>query len=118
MSAPTVQLDTVTVERGWRDKAACRFADPAEFAPTISTPQARHHHVERAQREAAARRWCASCPVITSCSAMADANGEEGLWGGSLRRKDHHIGRYVADQLISEAPASRRTRNYGEVRGS
>lgn len=115
MTAPTVGLDSVTVERDWRDRAACRSADPAEFAPTISTPQARHHHVERAQREAAARRWCASCPVLASCAAMADVNAEEGLWGASLRRKDHHLGRYVADPLIEQAPPSRRTRNYGAV---
>jgi hypothetical protein len=115
VSAPTLHGDTVTVEREWRDRAACRFADPAEFAPTISTPQSRHYERERAEREAAALRWCASCPVIASCSAMADVNGEEGVWGGSLRRKDHHLGRYVADPLIPEAPASRRTRNYGAV---
>ena len=49
MSAPTLHGDTVTVEREWRDRAACRFADPAEFAPTISTPQSRHYERERAE---------------------------------------------------------------------
>lgn len=105
----------VQVERGWRDKAACRFAGPARFAPTISGPSARQYDREVAEREAAARRWCASCPVIRSCATAADEMIEVGLWAGSLRRRDHHLGRYVADPLIEQAPASRRTRNYGEV---
>lgn len=115
MTAPAVDLDSVSVGRGWRDRAACRFADPAEFAPTISTPQSRQYDRERAERESAALRWCAQCPVVASCSIAADDMAEVGLWGGSLRRKDHHLGRYVADQLIPQAPASRRTRNYGGV---
>ncbi len=117
MSAPTVQLDTVSVERGWRDKAACRFADPAEFAPTISTPRSSQYDRERAEREATALRFCASCPVLRSCGIAADDMAEVGLWAGSIRRKDHHEGRYVADLLIPSAPASRRTRNYGAVTG-
>jgi WhiB family transcriptional regulator, redox-sensing transcriptional regulator len=61
----------------WRDRAACRHADPELFFP-ISTDgpsldQTRH-----------AKRVCAGCPVRAACLAWALAHpGTSGIWGGT-----------------------------------
>ncbi|MBT8213379.1 MAG: WhiB family transcriptional regulator [Acidimicrobiia bacterium] len=33
---------------------------------------------------AAAKRVCASCSVSEQCLAWAEANGEQGVWGGKM----------------------------------
>jgi transcription factor WhiB len=34
-----------------------------------------------------AKEICSRCPVITQCLAHANANGEEGIWGGTTSRE-------------------------------
>lgn len=74
----------------WRDKAACRTADPAVFFPIGTTGPA----VQQAEK---AKAVCRGCPVVTECLDWALNSGEEnGIWGGltedarrSLQRAAH-----------------------------
>jgi hypothetical protein len=55
----------------WLDQAACATADPEIFFPASGEP------------DAAAKQYCASCPVRDACRDYALAAGEEfGVWGG------------------------------------
>lgn len=110
MTSPVIQYVSARADRDWVRQAACRDADPAQFTPTIAVTRSKQYFQERAEKEAAARRWCTDCPVLAACAAAADDRREEGVWGGALRHRDHHVGRYVADLLIEQAPPSTRTR--------
>jgi hypothetical protein len=116
MSTPTISTAETHRGREWVDQAACRVADPRDFAPAVATSRSSQYDKEREARTATALRWCATCPVLAACARQADLNGEEGLWGASLRTKDHHEGRYVVDRLIEQAPASQRTSNRKAVK--
>jgi len=60
----------------WRQRAACRGADPELFFP-VGTAGPALDQVERA------KAICRSCPVIAECLAAALAGGEDaGIWGG------------------------------------
>jgi WhiB family transcriptional regulator, redox-sensing transcriptional regulator len=55
----------------WAGRAACTTADPETFFPVGNEPNA------------AAKQYCARCPVCDSCRDYALAAGEEfGVWGG------------------------------------
>ena len=55
----------------WRDRAACRGADPDLFFP------------ERGESAESARRVCARCPVREPCLDYAVTNRiVHGVWGG------------------------------------
>lgn len=63
----------------WQQLAACRGAD-AElfFGPNRFEPKQ-----EREAREAAAKEFCARCPVVDPCRETALRRGERyGVWGG------------------------------------
>ncbi|MBD0746787.1 WhiB family transcriptional regulator [Streptomyces sp. CBMA152] len=72
----------------WRERAACRTADPELFFPTYSRRLAE-------QQLADAKAVCRQCPVKRACLHWALTNGEKrGVWGGlseyelrSLRRR-------------------------------
>ena len=81
----------------WREHAACAGADPESFSPVEwwTTDEAE-------VVEAAARRWCAGCPVLAACARFADTSRHTGLWGGGMRRIKS--GRYVWHPMIEAAP--------------
>jgi hypothetical protein len=59
----------------WRDRAACRGADPELFFP------------ERGGSADPARRICARCPVRQPCLEYALGHGiRDGVWGGLAER--------------------------------
>lgn len=66
-------------ETGWEDDAACRGHDPQLFfGPNRFEPKA-----ERLEREQAAKRICATCPVTAECLQHALVVEEAfGVWGG------------------------------------
>jgi WhiB family transcriptional regulator, redox-sensing transcriptional regulator len=69
----------VVPEEGWQIDAACRGSvSELFFAPTtFESPRA------RTIRETAAKKICAVCPVIESCSVHAiSVNEPHGIWGG------------------------------------
>ena len=62
----------------WQLDAACRGADSRLFFP----PAGRLDAAQR-QREAAAKRMCADCPVHLACRRYAlEARESYGVWGG------------------------------------
>jgi WhiB family redox-sensing transcriptional regulator len=60
----------------WMESAACRGRTNLFFGLAGERPE------RRVRREARARALCATCPVLTSCRAMARNQGENGFWGG------------------------------------
>lgn len=60
----------------WIDQALCAQVDPEIFYP------------EKGMSFYAARRVCASCPVVAQCLEYAIENREEyGLWGGTTPKQ-------------------------------
>ncbi|KAF4406408.1 MULTISPECIES: WhiB family transcriptional regulator [Streptomyces] len=76
----------------WRQRAACRDADPDLFFPIGTTGPA-------LRQEEAAKAVCADCPVARQCLEWAMEVGQEsGVWGGrteserrQLRRRDRGV---------------------------
>lgn len=67
-------------EPTWRDDAACRGHDDADWWFSY-----------RPDEQAQALRVCADCPVAGECLAYAaDTRQEYGVWGGVL---EHHLRR-------------------------
>jgi len=63
----------------WTDQAACRGAESALFFPSDSLERKE----DRRDRELAAKRLCASCPVREECLEAALNHQEKyGIWGG------------------------------------
>ena len=59
------------VSSRWRDRAACRDADPDLFFPLLG------------ESADPARAICAACAVRAECLTLARARGEQfGVWGG------------------------------------
>lgn len=77
MKRPTVRPIAALWE--WQESAACRQLDSARFfAP------AGERGVPKRERERAAQRICAGCPVREECAEFALAHGERhGVWGGT-----------------------------------
>ncbi|USX50599.1 WhiB family transcriptional regulator [Lentzea sp. HUAS12] len=79
----------------WRERAACAGSDPSLF--------------DTAGRIAAAKKVCASCPVIDECRQdqldweatsprfRANASGVVGGLTGADRRRIHHLARNAKD---------------------
>jgi WhiB family redox-sensing transcriptional regulator len=65
----------VTVERNWRNRAACRAEDPELFFPVGNGGPAVAQIV-------AAKAVCAGCPVATECLTFALVVLPEGIAGG------------------------------------
>lgn len=66
----------------WKDKAACRDADPALFFPPIGGGKA----------AAAAKTFCVSCPVQPECLEFAVSSRMRfGIWGGLTERQRRSV---------------------------
>ena len=75
MSGSTTAADPARERPDWRDRAACRDADPDLFFPD-DTRSAR-------VQVKTAKLICAACPVSSSCLSWALSSGQEaGIWGG------------------------------------
>lgn len=76
--------------RGWRERASCKGADPAQFEErTIRS-------IKNVPPEvlAAAYRFCQPCPVRSECKAEADENPAlTGLLGGVYRTRNRSLER-------------------------
>lgn len=85
----------------WRDEAACRHADPELFfAPDAETAQ------DCAAREAAAKAFCATCPVTSDCQAFAlGRRVKAGIWGGLTARELANLLRRRTRRARREAAA-------------
>lgn len=72
----TYGLDTGSVNGDWRERAACRDADPELFFHEGDSIFALGY-------QARAKQICAGCPVADRCLAEALRLGEPfGVWGG------------------------------------
>jgi WhiB family redox-sensing transcriptional regulator len=60
---------------GFFNQAACTGVNPETFQS------------EHPSRIAAAKRVCASCPILSECLNWAVDNLEEGIWGGTTTRE-------------------------------
>lgn len=70
---------------GWRERAACRLADPALFSePDSSEGSPGESGEERERRVAAAKRFCRGCPVRAECLADAVAKDDQAAIRGGL----------------------------------
>ena len=67
------------IEGNWRERAACRAADPELFFPQVGAP-------DEVAQTVAAKRLCAACPVRQVCLADAmaweDPARRVGVFGG------------------------------------
>ncbi len=63
-------------DMSWQDEAVCSGAMQVFFGPEAERPE------RRVEREALARTYCESCPVMLPCRRSARLNHEHGIWGG------------------------------------
>jgi WhiB family transcriptional regulator, redox-sensing transcriptional regulator len=68
----TLHPDTDTA---WRDLAMCKGLPHVFFGPAAERPE------RRVEREAVARAYCRTCPVMLPCRRTARLNHEHGFWG-------------------------------------
>jgi WhiB family redox-sensing transcriptional regulator len=73
--SPAASDATPVAERSWRDRAACRLADPELFFPVGNDGPA-------LVGIAAAKAVCARCPVVAECLSFALVAVPEGIAGG------------------------------------
>ncbi len=60
----------------WQDEAVCAGLTEVFFGPSAERPE------RRVEREALAKSYCLSCPVMLPCRRNARLNREHGFWGG------------------------------------
>ena len=96
ISTPALDIIASAVEPSveemdsWRDRAACRGADPSRFFPD----EGDYVGIERA------KQTCASCPVAWECLAYAVfTNQTEGVWGGTTRGERRRYRRLLVREL-------------------
>ncbi len=66
----------------WRQRAACREADPELFFP-VGRLRERGQLTLAGHQAADAKVICGRCPVTASCLAFAlESRAEPGVWGG------------------------------------
>lgn len=87
----------VTIERNWRDRAACRSQDPELWFPVGDSGPA-------LVQVAAAKAVCGSCPVAGECLAFALVALPEGIAGGLTAHERRDL-RADRDQA-AETPVS------------
>jgi WhiB family redox-sensing transcriptional regulator len=67
----------------WQDRSACTGVDTNLFFEPEAPRLGRVNQRLKTQREDAAKRICAGCPVAAQCLAWAEATGQAyGIWGG------------------------------------
>lgn len=77
-----------TVQESWHLRASCRGPLAELFFP----PSAPERREQRAEREARAKRVCASCPVQSDCRDLALRLREpHGIWGGLTEAERRQI---------------------------
>lgn len=59
----------------WQDEAVCKGLTEVFFGPSAERPE------RRVEREALAKSYCLSCPVMLPCRRTARLNREHGFWG-------------------------------------
>lgn len=59
----------------WADEAVCKGLTEVFFGPSAERPE------RRVEREALAKSYCLSCPVLLPCRRTARLNREHGFWG-------------------------------------
>ena len=63
--------------KDWRDKAACKDADPELFFPASKS------ELDQERAKDTIARYCIGCAVIADCLDYAINKGEDsGIWGG------------------------------------
>ncbi len=62
-------------ETSWQDEAVCMGLTEVFFGPSAERPE------RRVEREALAKSYCLSCPVMLPCRRTARLNREHGFWG-------------------------------------
>jgi WhiB family transcriptional regulator, redox-sensing transcriptional regulator len=78
----------------WRDRAACRHADPELFFPIGTTGPA-------LAQIAVARQVCEECPVRACCLRWAMTHEVHGIWGGATEEERQALRRRTAKRLPS-----------------
>ena len=81
------------------DQAACKGVEPETFQS------------DHPSRIAAAKRVCASCPILSDCLKWAIDNFEEGVWGGTTGWERQRLS--VAESIldVDELAERRATRS-------
>lgn len=93
-------MNTVTVDAGWRARAACATEDPDLFFPDDDTPP---------ERIAEAKQICAVCPVRQACLEDAIRRGEsEAICGGLTGRQRRRVVALEGKRLRRPGRASAR----------
>lgn len=83
----------------WRERAACRTADPELFFPTATAPGAA---AQRRNREAKA--ICGRCPVLAECLSWAMTEGlDYGVFGGLTADERRALRRHLKQQPTAAA---------------
>jgi len=59
----------------WQEEAVCKGLTEVFFGPSAERPE------RRVEREALAKSYCHSCPVMLPCRRTARLNREHGFWG-------------------------------------
>ena len=88
----------------WRERAACRCADPELFFPVSETGPSRLQ-IWRA------KQVCHACPVQWTCLAWALQNSvTDGIWGGSTQSERSALLGHPAgpERSLMMAPRQRR----------
>jgi WhiB family transcriptional regulator, redox-sensing transcriptional regulator len=69
--------------KDWRERAACRYAEPELFFPVPSSDKA-------GAQAALAKAVCKACAVRRECLQFALATRQsDGVWGGMSERERH-----------------------------
>ena len=63
------------IDLSWQDDAVCQGLTEVFFSPAAERPE------RRVEREALAKSYCLSCPVLLPCRRAARLNREHGFWG-------------------------------------
>ncbi len=86
----------------WRDRAACRTADPELFFPD---PTAGGGAAQKRYKQAKA--ICATCPVVAECLSWAltaaPAGMDYGVWGGLAPDERRALRRHLKQQPTAAA---------------
>ncbi len=100
MEDRALELLAVSDRPSWMDDAACKGRTTLFFGVAGERPE------RRVRREAAARKVCAGCPVLTQCRDLARLNRENGFWGGETEEERAAAGyapRSISRRAVQEA---------------
>ncbi|MGG7568960.1 WhiB family transcriptional regulator [Streptomyces sirii] len=85
------------VNTNWRDRAACKDADPDLFFPVGNTGPALLQVEE-------AKSVCRRCPVVETCAGWAlEIREAHGVWGGMSEDDRRRIKRRAARERSRQA---------------